>query len=243
MFTQDASGILRSSLLTTVGGLNHGFSARLHGDNRKKEIRSNTLGLDGWEEAQFVQARQVHGSSVTVIGQHTAGTIPDADGLVTGAADVVVGVHTADCVPILLVDPEVRVAAAVHAGWRGTAAGIAREAVRVLCSEGAHAGRILVSIGPYIRFCCYDVNKDRADTFTEKFGTDHGIVEKRKDGRYTLDIGTANMVAFMRTGVLPEHIDRTVICTSCNADEFFSYRKDTAETFGEMIAYIGFRTS
>lgn len=122
--------------------------------------------------------RQVHGTRVVdasgPIGQlgddaaDSFARLPeDADALVSVAAGRVVGVRTADCVPILLLAPRERWAAAVHAGWRGTVAGIAEVAVRVAEEAGVHAGELLAILGPSIGPCCYEVSVELGQQFEE----------------------------------------------------------------------------
>lgn len=216
----------QSSLLNQLEGVLHGFSCRGAGDMRQGIINrqhfTHTLGFD--EPPVFAQ--QTHGN-----------TVP-GDGLVSNIFPV--AVVSADCVPVLLVDPESNVCAAVHAGWKGTLGGIIGNAVKEMVRMGAQVQHVRAAVGPHIGACCYDVPEERAQAFIDRFGTDEKMAFQ-SDGKWHLDIGWANYRQLIEAGVSPNHIDAPPTCTSCQNDEFFSYRKDSKETYGEMMAIIGFR--
>lgn len=206
--------MIQSRLLQHVSGLTHGFTQRSEGDMRQFALRNKIA-------ANLTIPEQVHGNRIGTLDQ-----VAGADGLVTDQIGSCVGVLVADCVPILLVDPKKRIVAAVHAGWRGTLGNIAANAVNIIGKD------IFVSIGPHIGACCYTVSKERAQSFNSQCtyfdGTD-----------WHLDLGIANRLQLMETGIPAEHIDAPPVCTSCQSDIFYSYRKDTKESFGEMLAFIG----
>lgn len=214
----------QSTLLLHLAGVIHGFSCRGSGDmryegkNRKRFTK--TLGLP--QSPAF--ARQTHSS-----------TVP-GDGIVS--KNVPVAVITADCVPVLLVDPVGCVCAAVHAGWKGTLGEIVGNAVGEMVRMGADARRIFAAIGPYIGLCCYNVPEDRIRLFENRFGRDEKMAA-RIDGRWHLDIGWVNYRQLLAAGITADHIDAPPTCTSCQNKDFFSYRKDSKETYGEMMAVIG----
>ena len=224
---QKLNGVgFQSTLLLPLDGVIHGFSSRKAGDmrdeggNRKRFVR--TLGLS--QSPGF--ARQTHSSTVPGDGR-VSNTFP-------------VAVITADCVPVLLVDPESKVCAAVHAGWKGTLGGIVGNAVEEMVRIGADTRRIYAAIGPHIGACCYDVPSARVRVFEDRFGRDEKMVAKM-DGRWHLDIGWANYRQLINAGLSPDHIDAPPTCTSCQNNEFYSYRKDSKETYGEMMAVIGLK--
>ncbi len=143
-------------------------------------------------------------------------------------------VSVADCVPILLADPETGAVAAVHAGWRGTIARAAGEGVRALAREvGAPASRLLASIGPAIGPCCYEVSPDLAARFRDELGA-----ETVRDGaRPRVDLWSANAAVLRAAGVLAERIELLGRCTACERDHFFSHRRDAGRT-GRQVAFI-----
>lgn len=217
----------QSTLLLHLNGVIHGFSSRLAGDMRYEgKNRKRFAGTLGFRQTP-VFAQQTHGNKVP------------GDGLVSNSFPV--AVVTADCVPVLLVDPASKVFAAVHAGWKGTLGDIVENAVGEMVKIGADIRRIYACIGPHIGACCYGVPEERVNAFTEAFGSD-GKMAFKIDGAWHLDIGWANYRQLLTAGVTADHIDAPPMCTSCQNNEFFSYRKDTKETYGKIMAVIGFQT-
>lgn len=200
-------------------------------ENRRRLARA--LGLD---ERQVVSARQVHGASVWQVTDAGAAT-PEADILVTARRGVFLAQRFADCVPILLWDPRHRVVAAAHAGWRGTALGVAAAAVRALAARfGSEPGDLRAAIGPSIGPCCYEVGPDVARRFA-----DHPTCQRpAADGRAYLDLWELNRLALRAAGVAEERIEVARLCTRCRTDLFFSHRAEgyPAGRFGTLIGVL-----
>ncbi len=200
------------------------FTTRRDGDIRKKTMKD------------AVAAEQVHGNTIAVVSLKDAGSvIPSVDGLVS-RDPVCLVVHVADCVPILAWDEDASVVGAAHAGWKGTMGHIAGNLITAMQKEGADAKKIHVSIGPHIGMCCYDVSGERAERFLQEFGT--AKVASFFENAWHVDIGWANYSELMRVGILPEHISAPIVCTSCQVDRYFSYRKDSNDTFGEQMGAV-----
>jgi YfiH family protein len=182
--------------------------------------------------------RQIHSDQV-VSARPLGGRTADGDALITDLIGQRIGVRTADCVPILLVDANTRAVGAVHAGWRGTLAGIASKAVLRLCAEfGTDPADVHVAIGPAIGACCYEVGVEVAERFSDIFA---GSVPLRSpNGRPLLDLIEANRRTLIAASV-PEHqVYSSGLCTYCCRNDFFSYRRDPANP-GRMTSYIGRR--
>jgi len=140
----------------------------------------------------------------------------------------VVAVRTADCIPILLVDERRRAVAAVHAGWRGTVARIAAQAVAAMSRRfGTHAADLHAAIGPGIGKCCYEVGAEVAAHFSGQ-------------GRGHIDLAAANRRQLQEAGVTPERVYTSNLCTMCRAEEFDSFRRDQ-EAAGRMYSFAGIR--
>ena len=207
---------------------------------RHKNMIVSILGSD----VVFVQAQQVHGADVaTIVPKTQTSSMSSVDGLVTTSRrnQLFLTVRTADCVPILAVDPVRRIIGVAHSGWKGTVAKIPQALVREMIAAGADCKNICVVLGPSIGACCYHVNDDRKKAFIRAFGDlAKGIVEK--DGKVFLDL-EKNIIDQLRfIGIAKHHIETASMCNSCLYPEFFSYRKDTKETFGEMLGFIGFES-
>jgi YfiH family protein len=153
------------------------------------------------------------------------GCVGEGDALVSRTPGVAVSVRTADCFPILLADPETRAVAAVHAGWRGTAAGVVRTSLERMRTEfGTDPKNIFAAIGPGIGACCYEVGIDVARQF--------GL---QRAGH--LDLAVGNRDQLIGAGLKAERIERVGGCTFCNPAQFFSWRRDH-DRAGRMISFI-----
>jgi YfiH family protein len=176
--------------------------------------------------AGITTAKQIHSDIVLDAAGRRGEVIGEGDAVISNQPGIVVGVKTADCVPILLVDASTRVVASVHAGWRGTAQNIVAATIRRLSSLWKTAPRnIRGAIGPSIGECCYEVGPEVAAQF--------GIVTGAK---VHLDLASINERQLRATGVT--NIWKSGECTFCRADRFFSYRRER-ERAGRMVSIIG----
>lgn len=223
-----------------------GFS----GDTEEKVVRSNRRDLAeavGFDAAFCVTGRQVHSAHVAVVTAVDSGRgaldaesrLPDTDALVTSCKGVCLMVLSADCVPVLLYEPERRVVAAVHAGWRGSAAGIVAKTVELMRGRFAcRPERIRAGIGPSIGKCCFEVGKEVAGVFEDSFvGT---VLPGRSGQKCHVDLWEANRRQLLQSGLVDSHIEIAGMCTVCHPDRFFSYRRDgrAAGRFGAGIMLV-----
>jgi hypothetical protein len=158
----------------------------------------------------------------------------EGDALITDCVDRSIGIRTADCVSILLLDCQNRAIGAVHAGWRGSAAGIVRRAIEKLRDDfGTQASDIYAALGPCIRACCYVVDTSVAEQFAPTFpewGPLTGI-------KQNLDLPEANRRQMLQAGVKSDRILDSCLCTSCQSATFYSFRREP-ENPGRMISAI-----
>ncbi len=201
---------------------------------RLSKNRENFLTQLTFGHKQLVIPEQVHGNKVVEVSRKQKDQILGSDGLVSSDSSLVLGVLAADCVPLLFLDPKKRVMGVAHAGWRGTLANIAAETTQAMKTLGSRPEDILVSIGPHIGSCCYDVPKARALKFQHLFGD--GVVHEEKN-HWQVDLGKANFFALTKAGIMPKHIDRSGVCTCCDSG-YFSYRRDSKEIFGEILGVV-----
>jgi len=191
------------------------------------------IGAAGWPSLKL---KQVHSGIVRDMNDTSAANEAlEGDAAVTGLRGVLIGVQTADCVPILVADSQARAVAAIHAGWRGTAARIADTTVKRLFSFlGVEPKDLTVAIGPHIGVCCYEVG----DEVVEAIG-DPAVFERRAEWpRAHLNLGEANRRQFLNAGLLDEQIETSSLCTHCSQDLFHSYRRDGKKA-GAMLSVIG----
>lgn len=187
--------------------------------------REAALALGLSDPARLILPRQTHTANVAIVDAATdPQTLTDIDALVTADPSVAVGVSTADCVPLVLVDPVAGVCAAVHSGWRGTAGRIASRAVGAMASLGAEPGRIQVAMGPSICPECFEVGPEVADVFAVKFSGSDGIIRPGPGGKPHISLPRAITVALIEAGVRPESIAGPPACSRCAPRRFFSAR-------------------
>lgn len=224
-------GFLRSELLSSIPGIVHGFGdSAAAGD--PGEIAAE-FGLRG-----IYRLKQVHGNRVIFADEIRAAgeDVAEGDALLTAVRGFGAAVSTADCVPILLTDGGGEIAAAIHAGWRGTLSEITVEAVRQIERKyGIPPSGIYAAIGPSIKKGCYEVGEDVAGLFLAKFGEGGGYIERKDGSKYMLDLPLANMLALEREGV--EKVDVLQPCTRCDT-HYHSYRRH-GKGVGSQLSFIG----
>lgn len=249
--------VLRSELLRRHGFL-HGFSLRTGGVSVAPYASLNlgrAVGDDpasvaenhkrmaeavGYAPERLFEVSQVHGRHVRrVRGVETPALVraEEGDALAATEHGVTVGVRAADCLPLLVVDPESRAVAAVHAGWRGVTLGVAGAAVQALCELGAASvSRLHAAVFPHIRSCCFEVGADVAEQIAQA-SPDKSVVDaSRERPHVALDaVIRAQLVAL---GVPAAQIDDVPGCTRCDAERFFSYRRDGNRSGRHLLAVV-----
>ena len=207
-----------------VPGLRHGFL-----DARESAGR-------GWDRVvagvgvplPIALPRQVHGTTVV---EAALGNEPRADGLVATARGLLVGIVTADCVPVLLVDRRRRVAAAVHAGWRGAAAGVLEAALGRL----GDPADVEAALGPAVGRCCYEVGPEVLAAFRARTGDATVPAWHEGPGRPHVDLRAAAELLLRAAGV--RRVDVLGPCTACDR-RYASYRRDGAGA-GRQLSFVG----
>jgi YfiH family protein len=251
---------LRSKLLSEHG-FKHGFSPRAGGvsqppyascnlgrgvgDNLEHVAENHRRFADavGYAPDALFEVSQVHGREVREVrpGEDPAAVRAESgDGLV-GLDGAVVGVRTADCVPVLVADPETRQAAALHAGWRGVALGIVPAGVeRLVALSGAPASRLIAAVFPHIAVCCFEVSEEVADQLVAASGggATAPLVEAGPRGKPHVNLEAIVRLQLMAAGVLNQNIDLVPGCTRCDADRFFSFRRDGRASGRHLTAVV-----
>ncbi len=267
-------------------GLNLGFT---QGDRRTKVEENRALFFRALGAGCFTLAElsQIHSAKMyqVVSGEPSLdfrpsgctmpeslkGMRPEGDALLTDQAGILLSARTADCLPVLLVDPVRRAVAAVHAGWRGALERILEKAVGEMRRMfGSIPRNLLAAVGPCIRACCYEVGEEIVNHFCGRFPGGEGFFQKApgpktsaglaarysvlllsaKPSRHAQDASPTvhlDLVAVARdelqsAGVLAAKIQVAEFCTACRSDLFFSHRKEGRKT-GRMMAVVGIRPS
>ena len=233
MFRPDGRDILRVERWEDWGDwLVHGFSTRATGDFLEWPSDREVSGVFGAGHCGTAMLRQVHSNRWVRADKAWGTDRPEADAVGTQKTGVLVGVRTADCLPVLLVDPRGRSVAAVHAGWRGTVSGVLPGAVRGLTEAfGTRVSDIDAAVGPGIGVCCFEVGMEVAARFPE------GCVQQG-EGRPRVDLAVALEAQLASCGVRRCAVAR--MCTNCGNERFFSHRAESGRA-GRMLSVAGLR--
>ena len=273
--------VLELAPFKKLSWLVHGFSTRIGGNSLLDPgDRVLNLGFTDWDTPEAVRKnRQTFQSALgaselkrVALKQFHSAVIrffPSApaeackgDASLTNAPGLLLGVETADCVPILLVDPKQRAVAAIHAGWRGTLARIAEKTVgQMRMRFGSRPSNILAALGPAIGGCCYEVGTELVTKFTSQFADAEGWFDELRTGdepnplqwlnrmppghqpppkNVRLDLPKANRAQLLAAGVTAANIFVSNLCTSCHTDLFFSYRRE-ADHSGRLLSAVGLK--
>jgi YfiH family protein len=230
-FTTRVGGVSRGRYATLNVGERWGDDPEAVAENLRRVAAAAELDL-----ARLVRVRQVHGA--VVLAADEVGESSEGDALWSGrmrpGPSKVVGVLTADCVPILLCDREASVVAAVHSGWKGTVANIAARTVETLAEAGVEPGRLLAAIGPCIEVAAFEVGEEVAERFDARF------VERGWGPKPHVDLVACVRAQLESAGIPADQIERVGTCTHANSDLYFSYRRDGAG-IGQQLSLIGLR--
>jgi len=221
--------------LARIPNLVHGFGQRLpEGEQETRDETRARVARALEPVGRLLLLKQVHGARVAEAPWD--GT-PEADAGLADAPGLLLGIETADCLPILLVDKHRRAVAAAHAGWRGTSAGVAARAVEALVAGGSRTADLLAALGPAIGPCCYEVGEELRGAFAAD--TD-SVLRPGPRGRLHLDLRAANTRQLLRAGLGEGSLLQLDECTRCRSDRYHSYRRE-GRGAGRMISFVGFR--
>ena len=258
----------------------HGFSTRPGGVSTLDNQKVLNLGLLEWDakenvaenrrlfqsavgasDFKLIPMKQIHSDLIRLFPAQSAQPCK-GDASTTNAPGLLLAVQTADCVPILLVDPKNRAVAAVHAGWRGTLARIAEKTVgRMRFEFRSKPSDLLAALGPSIGPCCYEVGAELVPKFTAQFADAASYFDEPRSGEEPnplqwlnmeppghqpppknvhLDLRKANRSQLLAAGLRAQNIFTSGLCTSCHNDLLFSYRKEGPQS-GRLLAVVGIR--
>lgn len=201
------------------------------------------FGVRGAEPpAGAFRPRQVHGTQIVCAAEWAGREPPAADGVVSKTPDLPVAIITADCVPILFSTRSGGAVAAVHAGWRGLAAGVvAAGAARLRDLAGAQS--LVAVIGPHIGLCCYEVDAPVINALRSRFGAEYADAEiSTRPGHARIDLGRLARADLLAAGIAPATIGGLPdSCTRCDSERFHSYRRDGSAA-GRLIHFVTARS-
>ena len=200
----------------------------------------------GTDAKQFVCSDQTHTTNVRRVTKADAGkgvVIPkdytDVDGLITNEPGIVLSTFYADCVPLYFVDPVHRAIGLSHSGWRGTVNKMGQVTIEAMKREfESRTEDLYCAIGPSICQDCYEISRDVAEEFMKAFPKHvNDILIQKSEEKFQLDLWKANEIVMLESGILPEHLAVTNICTCCNPTELFSHRASKGKR-GNLAAFL-----
>lgn len=242
----------------------HNRAVFLHKLLRDKSTKSRSQKADA-EQWPLITLRQIH-SDIICFFEAPPESQPVGDGIVTSTPGLLLAVQTADCLPIILVDPKRRAVGVFHAGWRGTAKRIVEKGVGEMIGHfGTRPRDLKAAIGPGIHGCCYQVGEEVREQFESQFGYASKLFREVKEAdpvrekypllfltarapghgelpkKIFLDLVEANRQQLLAVGVPRQHIEASSLCTNCRSDLLFSYRAEKGKT-GRMLGVAGLRS-
>ena len=285
VLNKNTVNIVRATNLTKIPWLAHGFSTRAGGfsrayggkalnlgftqddsrtaveRNRKAFLRRFAPASQTWP---LVTLRQIHSDIIHFVDSEPKTPLA-GDGMITGTPGLFLAIQTADCLPIILVDPKHKAVGVFHAGWRGTVQRIVEKGVgEMRRSFGSSPSNLEAAIGPGIRGCCYEVGEEVQQKFESQFAYAAGLFREVKESdpvrekypllfltarapghsdlpkKIFLDLLEANRQQLIAAGVRPKSIEASTLCTNCRSDLLFSYRAEKGKT-GRMMGVAGIR--
>ena len=249
----EKTSLVKVAFTTRMGGVSKGQFASMNvsttnGDNlddvkKNYEILGNAVGFDF---KKTVLSRQTHTDNIRIVKEDDIGKglikdrdYNDVDGLITNISGVTLVTQFADCTPLLFLDPENKVIANVHSGWRGTVQQIGKRAVEIMQKEfGSKPENIIAAIGPCINKCCYEVDDPVYNEFAKRevFSLEK-VFTKKENGKFMLDLVEANKEILLSAGIREENLDISDLCTHCSSHIFHSHHA-TAGKRGTLGAFI-----
>ena len=228
--------------VTTKEGWISGNTPRFTGDleSTYSGFRKELALSCHWDANRYIFARQTHSNHVAVVTSENLMTaIPDTDALITNEPGLFICIQTADCVPVLLFDPQLKVVAAIHAGWRGTVSKIARKAIQQMTETfGCDPADIIAGIGPSIHMHAYEVGQEVVKAVEANFSNSTTLLKPSLDeGKAYFDLWEANRTVLIESGIPEENIEVMGLCSFEQVDLFYSARREGIET-GRMVSGI-----
>lgn len=249
-----ATGMVRHGFSTRLGGVSKGIFSTMNlnfkrGDDPEDVMENyrRIAGALGLSVEDMVLSDQTHTTNVRVVTEEDRGKgilrpqdYTDVDGMITNVPGLVLVTSYADCVPLYFVDPVKRAIGLSHSGWKGTVGHMGRKTVELMHEVyGCDPADIIAAIGPSICQSCYEVSQDVADAFREAFTKEQAedMLIDKGNGKYQLDLWKANRYVLTDSGILPDHLAVTDLCTACRPELLWSHRK-TGGQRGGLSAFL-----
>ena len=251
------TGIVTSAFSTRLGGVSEGYYSSLNlsfdrGDDPARVLENfKRIGASmGVNVEDMVLSKQTHTTNVRVVTAEDKGrgimqerNYTDVDGMITNVPGICLVTSYADCVPLYFVDPVKKAIGLSHSGWRGTVGKIGKNTVQLMQENfGSKPEDLLAAVGPSVCMDCYEVSEDVIEQFKEAFEKKYWelFFYKKENGKYQLNLWKANELIFLESGILPEHMAITNVCTHCNSKILYSHRT-MGNNRGNLCAFLALK--
>ena len=251
------TGIVTSAFSTRLGGVSEGYYSSLNlsfdrGDDPARVLENfKRIGASmGVAVEDMVLSKQTHTTNVRVVTEEDKGkgvmrerNYTDVDGMITNVPGICLVTSYADCVPLYFVDPVKKAIGLSHSGWRGTVGKIGKNTVQLMQENfGSKPEDLLAAVGPSVCMDCYEVSEDVIEQFKEAFEKKYweDLFDKKENGKYQLNLWKANELIFLESGILPEHMAITNVCTHCNSKILYSHRT-MVNNRGNLCAFLALK--
>ena len=251
------TGIVTSAFSTRLGGVSEGYYSSLNlsfdrGDDPARVLENfKRIGASmGVAVEDMVLSKQTHTTNVRVVTKEDKGkgvirerNYTDVDGMITNVPGICLVTSYADCVPLYFVDPVKKAIGLSHSGWRGTVGKIGKNTVQLMQENfGSKPEDLLAAVGPSVCMDCYEVSEDVIEQFKEAFEKKYweALFYKKENGKYQLNLWKANELIFLESGILPEHMAITNVCTHCNSKILYSHRT-MGNNRGNLCAFLALK--
>ena len=251
------TGIVKSAFSTRLGGVSEGYYSSLNlsfdrGDDPARVLENfKRIGASmGVAVEDMVLSKQTHTTNVRVVTEADKGKgvmrdrdYTDVDGMITNVPGICLVTSYADCVPLYFVDPVKKAIGLSHSGWRGTVGKIGKNTVQLMQENfGSKPEDLLAAVGPSVCMDCYEVSEDVIEQFKEDFEKKYweDLFYKKENGKYQLNLWKANELIFLESGILPEHMAITNVCTHCNSKILYSHRT-MGNNRGNLCAFLALK--
>lgn len=251
------TGIVTSAFSTRLGGVSEGYYSSLNlsfdrGDDPERVLENfKRIGASmGVNVEDMVLSKQTHTTNVRVVTAEDKGkgvmrerNYTDVDGMITNVPGICLVTSYADCVPLYFVDPVKKAIGLSHSGWRGTVGKIGKNTVQLMQENfGSKPEDLLAAVGPSVCMDCYEVSEDVIEQFKEAFEKKYweDFFYKKENGKYQLNLWKANELIFLESGILPEHMAITNVCTHCNSKILYSHRT-MGNNRGNLCAFLALK--
>ncbi len=209
-------------------------------ENRRRFL--SALEVSRNSQPQIITVKQVHSADSHIVEGLLPTTPIACDALLTNAKNILLGIQTADCLPVLVVDPKNRAVVGIHAGWRGTLSRIVEKSIaRLVETYGSNPHDCLAATGPAIGQCCFEIGAEVQEVFEKEFSYGSKLFSYHQpNGKSNMDLRLANQEQLINSGVQKENIFHWPDCTRCQMDLYFSYRGEIATgAVGRLLSVIG----